>query len=81
MVEDRATARKSRTLGIVVGRPVPPARFIETLAAVLEVAVEYEHIDRNPAKGAEHIAALPNGQPEGNTAPDVVETAEERKAA
>jgi len=26
-------------------------KFIETLAAILEVAVEYEHIPRNPAKG------------------------------
>ena len=45
---DRFRRRKVTRGGLA---PSSINKFIETLSAVLEVAVEYEHIDRNPAKG------------------------------
>jgi integrase len=45
---DRFRRRKVARGGLA---PSSIHKFIETLAAVLEVAVEYEYIDRNPAKG------------------------------
>jgi integrase len=45
---DRFRRRKVARGGLA---PSSINKFIETLAAILEVAVEYEHIDRNPAKG------------------------------
>jgi integrase len=45
---DRFRRRKVARGGLA---PSSINKFIETLSAVLEVAVEYEHIPRNPAKG------------------------------
>jgi integrase len=45
---DRFRRRKVTRGGL---SPSSINKFIDTLAAVLEVAVEYEHIPRNPAKG------------------------------
>lgn len=45
---DRFRRRKVARGGL---SPSSINKFIETLSAILEVAVEYEHIPRNPAKG------------------------------
>lgn len=45
---DRFRRRKVTRGGLA---PSSINKFIETLAAILEVAVEYEHIPRNPARG------------------------------
>jgi integrase len=45
---DRFRRRKVARGGLA---PSSINKFIETLSAILEVAVEYEHIDRNPANG------------------------------
>jgi integrase len=45
---DRFRRRKVMRGGLA---PSSINKFIETLSAILEVAVEYEHIPRNPAKG------------------------------